>query len=138
MERLTLLWNFLYRAWPPVTRVIEKLGFHDFRQKYLLGKLASPYDVHRLQALLTSSGFTRAVLAWKDPGEVLSMRRVHHKKFQYHIRLFNDGEIRGHYEYAPEANPYKHVFESRFEPEFEFFSALLGDALVPIEEQVTS
>ena len=114
MERYTSFWSLFYKVWPPCTRVLEALGFHNQRQRYVLGSLEPRYDEDDLRGFLTDRGFEHAILAWKDPGEVLSVRRVHNRIFQYHIRLFEDGEIRAHYEYSPEAHTFKHFFEHHF------------------------
>lgn len=119
-----------YRVWPPCIRAAEKLGLHNFRQKYLLGHLNSNFNKESMENLLFRKGFERAVIAWRDPGEVLSMRKIDGSAFQYHIRLFIDGEIRGHYEYSPESHPLDHFFETRFEPATEFFAKLLGSYLI--------
>ncbi len=119
-----------YKVWPPCTRLIEWCGFHRYRQKYLLGRLAPRYKKVDLKNFLKSKGFEHAILAWKDPGEVLSMRRIHNRIFQHHVRMFFDGEVRAHYEYSPEHHVIKHFFEAHFEPETEFFRKLLGEYLV--------
>ncbi len=124
----------MYRVWPPCIRTAERLGFHNFRQKYLLGRLNVNYNKESLEHTLRGEGFERAIIAWRDPGEVLSMRKIHNSIFQYHIRLFIDGEIRAHYEYSPESHPISHFFEARFEPETEFFTKLLGNYLI-VEEK---
>lgn len=124
----------MYRVWPPCIRTAERLGFHNFRQKYFLGHLNANYNKDNFIAFLAAQGFERAKIAWRDPGEVLSMRKIHRDIFQYHIRLFIDGEIRAHYEYSPESHPLDHFFEVRFDPETEFFKRLLGDYLIVSEK----
>ncbi|MDO8482513.1 MAG: hypothetical protein Q7S86_01685 [bacterium] len=130
MEKYTGFWNLFYKVWPPCTRVLEWLGFHSHRQRYLLGHLQSSYNKVDLKRLLSDKGFEHAILAWQDPGEILSMRRIDNRIFQHHIRLFVDGEIRAHYEYSPEAHTFKHFFEVHFEAEVEFFRKLLGECLI--------
>lgn len=119
-----------YRVWPPCIRAVERLGLHNFRQKYLLGHLNSNFNKESLSKRLVEEGFEHAVIAWKDPGEVLSMRKVVEGIYQYHVRLFIDGEIRAHYEYSPESHPIDHLLETRFEPAVEFFAGLLGEYLI--------
>ena len=125
-------WRVMYKVYPPVLRVLEKLGAHSGRQPFVLGKLNSKYGVEDLRRLLVTAGFEPAVLAWKDSGEVLSLRKIDKHIFQWHIRLHADGEVRGHYEYSSEGSPWRHVAEYKeaFKPDMEFFSALLGDYLV--------
>ncbi|MDO8591254.1 MAG: hypothetical protein Q7R65_04765 [bacterium] len=130
MEQIKFVWNMMYRVWPPCIRTAERLGFHNFRQKYLLGHLNANYNKENLEKALQGNGFESAIIAWRDPGEVLSMRKIHNNIFQYHIRLFIDGEIRAHYEYSPESHPLDHFFEARFDPETEFFVKILGDHLI--------
>lgn len=129
MSRMRLLWETLYPIWPTVVKALVFLGFHDFRQEYLLGRLAPGRAAAEMRLFLEERGFEPAILAWYDPGESFSLRRRDGGIFQHHIRLFADGEIRGHYEYAPEAHPWKHIFERRFEPDREFWSGLLGGFL---------
>jgi hypothetical protein len=130
MEKIRFFWNLAYQVWPPIIRTVEKLGFHDFRQKYLLGHLNANYNRLDLEAYLFDQGFELAKIAWKDPGEVLSMRKIDKEIFQYHIRLFIDGEIRAHYEYSPESHPLLHIKEACFNPETEYFRKLLGVYLI--------
>lgn len=130
MENLKFFWSLAYRVWPPCIRTAEVLGLHNFRQKFLLGHLNAHFNKESVERFLLSRGFERAVIAWHDPGEVLSVRRIDKAIFQYHIRLFIDGEIRAHYEYSPESHPLDHVFEARFDPETAFFKNLLGDYLI--------
>ncbi len=127
------MWDIAYRVWPPCIRTAEKLGCHDIRQRYLLGRLNANFNKEELLKLLERSGFEPAVIAWRDPGQVLSMRKIHDRIFQYHVRLFIDGEIRAHYEYSPESHPLDHFLEVKFEPKAEFFRNLLGNYLVAEE-----
>lgn len=129
-----MFWSIAYRVWPTCIRTVEKLGFHNFRQKFLLGHLNSNYNKEQFAEFLRSKGFETAIIAWRDPGEVLSVRRVNDAIYQYHIRLFLDGEIRAHYEYSPESRPIDHVREAYFVPETEFFQKLMGEYLVVAEK----
>ena len=130
MQNLKGFWDFAYLVWPPCIRTAEALGFHDFRQKFLLGHLNSHFNKESLENFLVSKGFEPVLIAWRDPGEVMSLRRIDKGIFQHHIRLFVDGEIRAHYEYSPEARPFDHFWEALFKPETEFFKKLLGEYLV--------
>ena len=133
MEQIKFFWSIAYRVWPPCTRFVERLGFHEFRQKFFLGHLNSNYNKASLAGMLSDNGFEKAVIAWQDPGEILSMRKIHNGIYQYHVRLFIDGEIRAHYEYSPESHPIDHVMEVYFKPETEYFINLLGNYLVEKE-----
>ena len=103
--------------------------FHHHRQKFPIGHLEAGKTAKDLKKHLTKHGFEHAFIALKDPGEVLNMRKREGKEFQYHVRLFDDGEIRGHYEYAPEAHPITHCFNVRVEKRGEYFRELLGGYL---------
>jgi len=110
--------------------MLEKSKFHRGRQKFLIGKLKGEVNVKDIYDYLAKKSFTDVILAWKDEGEVLSMRKTNKKIFQYHIRIFDDGEIRCHYEYSSEGSPWKHIFEKEFKAEEAYFKSLLGDYLV--------
>lgn len=117
-------WTVIYKIWPPVLRTLEKVKFHKGRQEYLIGHLKDTQSVYNLKKHLTKNGFEKAILSWIDTGEILSMRKIDNKIFQYHLRVFNDTEIRGHYEYSPEAKPLFHCLEKYFEPKKEYFTKL--------------
>ena len=122
-------WTPVYKTYPKLLRIIEKIGLHRGRQEYHIGFLREESTPEDFKSYLENQDFEQALLAWKDTGEVLSMRKVHNHKFQYHIRLFIDNEIRGHYEYSSEGNPVGHVMETVFNPEIPFFNELLVDYL---------
>lgn len=130
-ERLKVkwIWKFVYKVWPPVLRVLEKLMLHHGRQNWLIGHLSKKYSHDHLKKFLIKNGFEDAILAWRDTGELLSMRKIDKKTFQYHIRLFADGEIRVHYEYSSEGSPFGHISEKAFRPCEKYFRKLLGDLL---------
>jgi hypothetical protein len=123
-------WNLVYKIYPKLLRVFETCGFHTGRQPFVVGRLSARHDAQALEVHLKANGFTPAVLAWKDSGEVLSMRKIDKHIFQWHIRLHSDGEIRGHYEYSSEGNPWGHVSSGVFEPDKDFFLELLQGFLV--------
>ena len=124
------IWKVVYRIYPPFLRVFEALHIHHTRQDFLLGTLNQKYKGVDLENFLLHKGFETAILAWKDPGEIFSLRLINKNVFQWHIRLFRDGEIRGHYEYSSEGNPLAHVFENCFQKDEEYFKSLLGDYLI--------
>ncbi len=109
---------------------MELLRIHNFRQDYLLGHISSGASVESFVKFLSEQGFEIARIAWKDPGEIVGMRKLDQSLYQYHIRLFEDREIRGHYEYAPEAKPIDHCLEREMESKTDFFENLLKDYLV--------
>lgn len=79
---------------------------------------------------MLKEGFEKAILTWKDPGELVNMRKIDQQVFQYHIRLFSDGEIRGHHEYSSEGSPWSHIFEKGFQESKEYFEKLLWEMLI--------
>lgn len=83
------------------------------RQPYLLGTLVKEISVERAKDILISRGFFLHRMAYPDPGQAYSLRRLDdvHPDFQYHLRIFKDGEVRGHYEYTPEDHPIDHLNE---------------------------
>lgn len=95
----------------------------------MMGRLARGKYIQDLQEHLEAQGYETAILAWQDPGELLSMRKLDNGIYQYHIRVFVDGEIRAHYEFSSEGNPLGHVLEWRFEPRTLDFQNFLGDYL---------
>src|ERR1051326_4795665 len=129
MSARSIWWRTVYVLYPPLLRVLERIRIHSGRQDFLFGRFTPGYTPAQLEKFLTDEGFEPSILAWRDRGEVLSMRKVDRDLFQYHIRLFSDGELRGHYEYSSEGNPWAHVTEKCFEPRREYFERLLGPFL---------
>jgi len=117
---------------PPLIAVRDMLirvhlFWHQGRQEYLLGKLAAGKSLDDFLAYLAAQGFGNNFIAHRDEGQVLSLRRLEDFEWQYHLRIFKDGEVRGHYEYTPEAHPIKHFREIRMEARREDFLHFLGD-----------
>lgn len=125
-----VIWKVIYIIWPPVLRLIEFLKIHNSRQKYPLGHISSNNNKETLMKLLLSQDFELDVIALRDPGQILGMRKLDTPLYQYHIRLFADGEIRAHYEYSPESKPVAHSFETGIEPRIDYFKKILGGFLV--------
>ena len=106
-----LIWRGIYPLFP-----FFQLFFLPFqkkgRQHYLLGYLSPQYELEDLKKHLSENwNFGNHFVAWHDDGQVLSWRHLESFEKQYHLRVFSDGEIRGHYEYTPEAHPFKHFRE---------------------------
>ncbi len=120
-----LIWKVIYKIWPPILRLMEFLGIHNLRDEYLLGHLATNYTKEDFAKFLSHEGFEPTILAWKNPGEILGMRKLDTAMYQYHIRLFKDQEIRCHYEYSPEAKPVGHFLGKVFNFRRDFFEKLL-------------
>lgn len=98
---------------------------HNGRQDYLIGTV----DLNRLGELLKhlrQQGFGGHNIAWEDDEELIGMRRLENFDFQYHIRIFKDGEIRGHYEYTPESHCIRHMKKKGQQERREEFQRMLG------------
>ncbi|MEK6846245.1 MAG: hypothetical protein AABY26_05770, partial [Nanoarchaeota archaeon] len=117
--------KLIYLFWPPVLRVLEKIGVHNERQDYHLGSLNENVSIIEVNDYLVKKGFEKAILSWKDPGEILNLRKIDKDIYQYHLRIFDDGEIRAHYEYSSEGRPFSHISAKVFSPEKEYFYDLM-------------
>jgi hypothetical protein len=104
---------------------------HEGRQNYVFGKLAPGRDPEAFLKFLESQGFGNHFIAWKDDGEIVSIRKLVSFEQQYHIRLFEDGEVRGHFEYTPECYPFWHFKECGQEARREEILNFLGDWVTP-------
>lgn len=104
------------------------------RQLYLLGHIAPQETFESIIAYLISRGYYNHFVAWEDDGEVVSLRYMENFSHQYHLRIFDDGEVRGHFEYTPECHPFKHYYAEGFEERRDYFLALLGDKIVPAQD----
>ena len=122
--KTTRFWKWVYTFWPTVLRAYV-VFFHHHRQDFLIGTLDLQQSPKALESYLAVQGFEPAIIALKDPGEILNMRKIDQTVFQYHLRLFDDGEIRVHHEYAPEARPIVHCFNFRAEFREDYFRKLL-------------
>lgn len=128
------IWHFLYKFFPWVQHHLLKwhIVWHDkTRQKYHLGFLAPGKTLQDLEKHLHEKwGFGNHFIAWDDTGQVLSWRKLVDFDHQYHLRVFKEGEIRGHYEYTPESKPLDHFKEVDEEPRFQDFEKFLGEYVV--------
>jgi hypothetical protein len=101
------------------------------RQRFLLGTLAPGVTPRAFVEHLVRQGYGRQLVALYDAGEIVSLRWSPTFEHQYHIRLFDDGEVRAHYEYTVEAHPFLHDKEIGFEDRREEFMKLLGARITP-------
>ena len=126
------IWRHIYRYFPTIQKFFLKLGFHEKgRQKYHIGWLAEGKTLEDLKVHLHEKwGFGNHFVAWTDDGQVLSWRKLADFKDQYHLRVYQDGEIRGHYEITPEAHPLEHFFEKGETDRKEDFLKFLEDFVV--------
>ena len=116
--------------------LLLKFGFirHEGRQDFALGHLASGVKLDDFLNYVSSQQFGNHFVAWIDEDQVMSLRRLDGFKRQYHLRVFNDGEVRGHYEWTPEAHPKWHLQEVDMQERREDFLRFLGDWIVPAEK----
>ncbi len=100
----------------------------DTRQKYHIGWLKKGKTLEELKDHLHGKwGFGNHFIAWPDTGQVLSWRKLSDFNHQYHLRVFSDGEIRGHFEYTPEGHPLAHFDEKGEEFHKAEFLKFLGE-----------
>ena len=127
------LWRLYAPVHPNLRDAAVKTGliWHEGRQDYLLGTIDPRYSLRDVAGHLAKHGFANHFVAWRDEGEVVSLRYVENFECQYHIRLYEDGEVRGHFEYTPECYPLRHMKEEGLEDRREFFFGILQDKIVP-------
>jgi hypothetical protein len=103
---------------------------HEGRQEFLLGRIAPGQTIQEFITYCITRGYGNHFVAWQDDGELASLRFVETFDFQYHLRIFRDGEVRGHYEYTPECRPILHMLEIGHEDRRKIFYEHLGDRIV--------
>lgn len=134
------IWLRIYPFFPFLHKNFPRLCivFHGKkRQKYHIGWLVEGRTLEELKKHLHEKwGFGNHFVAWVDLGQVLSWRKLESFNQQYHLRVFEDGEIRGHHEYTPEAHPWDHFFEKNEEDRKSDFFKFLGD--FTLEEKIIS
>jgi hypothetical protein len=127
------LWS-LYTPYHPYVRdAALRTGIvkHSGRQDFLIGHLAPGKKLEAFISFLVQKGFSNHFIAWHDEGEFLSLRYMENFIYQYHLRVFHDGEVRGHYEYTPECYPIRHMREEGMEPRHTDFLYMLEHWIVP-------
>ena len=109
------MWDFIYTFFLPVRKFLLSKGIiwhRKGRQKYHIGWLAPGKTLEELKLHLhTKWGFGNHFIAWIDESQVLSWRKLTDFEDQYHLRIYKDGEICGHFEFTPEAHPLEHMEE---------------------------
>lgn len=131
-------WTF-YTPFHPYVRdfaIKIKLVEHAGRQNFLLGTIAPHLSIKEFIQSLVDKGFGNHFIAWNDDGEIASLRRVDNFEYQYHIRIFEDREVRAHYEFTPECYPIAHLNEENMLPRREEFLEILGDTIVPSQSSL--
>ncbi|MBI4095003.1 MAG: hypothetical protein HY435_02315 [Candidatus Liptonbacteria bacterium] len=126
-------WYAVYPVFPYFRDGLLALGVisHEGRDGYLLGRLAPRKTAEGLAGYLATHGFRNHFVAWVEEGEALGLRLRKNFEYQYHLRIFKDGEVRGHYELTPECHPILHYRERGMEDRREDFLKFLGDWVVP-------
>lgn len=138
-DRLKYFFWRLYTPYHPFVRdaaLALRIARHRGRQDYLLGTVAPHLTIKEFISSLIAQGFGNHFVAWKDEDEVVSLRYVKDFAYQYHLRVFKDGEVRAHYEYTPECYPLSHLKGRHMQARREEFLVFLGDTIVPcLQEQ---
>ncbi len=134
------LWRAISPVHPRMRRAAEAMGLKSERfvqhekpgrQKFLIGTLSPGKSVRELVHHLVAQGYGNHFLAWRDESQVVSLRLVESFTNQYHLRIFEDGEVRGHYEHTPESYPIKHLFAEGQIDTRDVFLAHLGNFITP-------
>ena len=107
---------------------------HTGRQDFLIGTMRPERSVREFVSFLISQGFGNQFVAWRDVDELVSLRQTVGFKHQYHLRIFKDGEVRGHYEFTPEYHPVLHLVRIGFEEKTAEFKTLLQKWVEPTSE----
>lgn len=128
------MWRFIYRFFPTFQRILLKwhiIWHNNGRQRYHIGWLAPGKTLEGLKKHLHLQwGFGNHFIAWTDSGQVLSWRKLADFNDQYHLRVFSDGEMRGHYEFTPEGHPFGHLDEKSESFRKKDFLKFLGNFVV--------
>jgi len=128
------LWHEIYRFFPWLQSHLLKwhiIWHRAGRQQYHVGWMAPGKTLQDLEKHLHDKwGFGNHFIAWPDQEQVLSWRKLETFDYQYHLRVFSDGEIRGHYEYTPESKPVSHFEEKGEQERLIEFKKFLGDYMV--------
>ncbi len=140
-----LLRSGFWRAYMPLHYLLRNslVAFNVFEQgkpKDFLGKIAPHSSIREFVEFLVKQGYGNHFVAWKFKGEVVSLRYVENFAHQYHIRVFSNGSVCGHYEHTPESRPFTHmkgflymklgIKKIEVEGRSQYFYDLLGDLIV--------
>jgi len=125
------MWRMMYRFFPTVQKFLLHTGIirHDgSKRNFHIGWLAPGKSLDGLkQHLREKWGFGNHFIAWTYDEQVLNWRKLVSFQNQYHISVFADGEICGHYEFTPEAHPIEHLEEKGEREAKAEFIQFLGD-----------
>ena len=130
-----VFWKFAYPAHNHIRNLLLKADLihppYIWRQDYVLGTIAPGRSVEELLDHVARVGFRNHFVAWEDADEIASVRMLVGFEWQFHLRVFRDGEVRGHYELTPESHPFRHYRKEGQCARRDEFLALLGDWVVP-------
>ncbi len=127
-------WRLYTPLHPYVRDLSTAIGIvrHKGRQNFLIGKLDPTRSIKEFVTHLVAQGFANHFVAWKDTDELISLRRTEGFKYQYHVRIFADGEVRCHYEYTPEYRPIQHLKQKGFQNRNDEFITMFKDWIIPV------
>ncbi len=110
---------------------LSKITGSKDRESFPVGWLAEGKTLADLKVYLHREwGFGGNFKAHVDRGEVLNWRKLLDTGEQYHLRVYEDGEIRGHFEMSPERNVVSNLTKSGQSEAREEFLKFLGDFVV--------
>ncbi len=121
-----------YHSFVRDTLLFMRIIRHEGRQDYLIGHVAPHESLESIVSALVKLGYGNHFVAWEDEGQIISLRYVDSFEYQYHVRIFADGEVRGHYEYTPECYPIKHIKEVGQEDRRAEILRHLGSSIIPL------
>jgi hypothetical protein len=128
------LWSIIKPIHPYLRDGLLALGLihHHGRQPFHIGWLAPNKTAQDLRDhLLKNKGFEDHFPCWIDDGETVDLRFRQNFDWQYHLRIFEDGEVRGHHEYTPESRPIAHLTDRDSTACTKEFMNFLGDWVRP-------
>ena len=128
-----IFWRVLTPIYPTILDGIIALGIvrHSGRQPFLLGYVSPNISLKEFIHQTIKRSYGNHFVALHDSNELVSLRITDGFEYQYHLRVFEDGAVHGHYEYTPEAHPFLHLYEVGFEDKRDFFLSQFGELLVP-------
>ena len=129
-------WKGVYPYYTDIRNTLLKMGVirHSGRQPFVLGVLAPGKKVEAFLRHLESQGFGNHFIAWEDDDEVASLRKADGFHYQYHLRIHKDGQVRGHYEFTPEAHPIRHLGYRHMQRRTDDFNKFCGGWITPAQD----
>ena len=100
-----------YYLW---NNIVRKFFPFKGRQEFVLTKI-NPRILSREEFAikLITIGYQFNYFSYEDKDEIMNLRKLyispHHQIRQYHIRLYNDGEVRAHDEISYEEDAVAHI-----------------------------